>query len=103
MAELLVITISKGAGDEQYQPGDVVTAQPDGYAWGKGEGPPIFKVIAKPKLLLAEAQKLCQPDIDTNFDVVRKRSYKYESSIDMLTLKQTNEKQVLSNDTEVRI
>jgi len=70
VAELLIKAVDAVHPDAaidaawSHKRGDVVAAQPDGHAWGRDEGLPGFYRVAVPDLLMAEAARLLDRDVD---------------------------------------
>jgi len=62
MCELLVYA-ADDKSPRSYARGDVVTICPDGWEWGRKEGPPTFRVIRVPG---ASAQE-CEPLLGRDF------------------------------------
>ncbi len=58
MAEILVLAREDAPS---YDPGDIIMVRPDGWKWGKKEGPPLFKVIRVPGVAVEELQHLQGP------------------------------------------
>jgi hypothetical protein len=75
MAELLVLT--KQRMNRSMFPGDVVTVQPDGWAWGRAErGPesdPMWRVIAVPGVPVSAFTEFLEPVTNNGRPVLFRR------------------------------
>jgi len=71
-----------------YKKGDIVDVRPDGFRWGREEGPPKFYIVKMPDLKVEDARKYMQPLFSQElnkegwFDKLRRRQYQ----IDVTTL-----------------
>lgn len=59
--EFLVIADTKNSGDK-YDIGNPVSIRPDGWQWGRLEGPPTFIVVRCPGMSVKEARKYMASD-----------------------------------------
>lgn len=88
MAEFLIKAIDALHEDPDkdkagcYKRGDVVAVEPDGWQWGKLEGPPKFVIVKIPDMTVEEAEQYVESERGTSSDpklptpVVTKRKYK---------------------------
>jgi hypothetical protein len=69
--------------DRRSEPGDIVVVRPDGWKWGKREGPPGFVVIKCPELSIEDAKKLeeclCKT-VGEESILMKRRKYKLDSA-----------------------
>lgn len=87
MAEFLIKTIdanhSNPVKDKAgcYKRGDVVVVMPDGWQWGRLEGPPKFVIVKIPGMTVEAAQKYIESENDTIDPetpvVLTRRKYKF--------------------------
>lgn len=64
MAEVLVVAQDRPVRDSagRWYRGQPVVVRPDGWKWGKREGPPLFVLVKVPQLSVEEVEEFLAPD-----------------------------------------
>jgi hypothetical protein len=99
MAEFLIKAIDATHSDPikdksgSYKRGDVVVVMPDGWPWGRLEGPPKFVIVKIPGMSVEAAQKYIDSEKDISIPenprTLTRRKYKFH--IDDITLEVKSE------------
>lgn len=84
MAEFLIKAIDANHPDPGidlagcYKRGDIVLAKPDGWSWGKCEGPPKFNILKVPGMSIEEAEQYTKPHTELEQKTIEVTKKQYE-------------------------